>query len=132
MGVVAAVHSVGMGDETSRIIETAEYYWRFWERYRRVPSGCYAQSWKKPKFYMCAGRLSASRHEVKEAFERLSQEFDDVRVNSRNRDGEVFDHDFVSGKAASWTLELGEGGGRPGDDGPEQVCLAIAIENEGR
>jgi hypothetical protein len=117
-----------MGD-TSRIIETAEYHWRSWERYRRVPSGCYRQSWEKPNFYVCAARLSASRHEVKEAFERLGRTFDHVRVNSRNGAGEVFDHDAVSDRAAFWTLELGEGCSRPGDGGSEHVCLAIAIDN---
>ena len=128
-GVVAAVHSVGMGD-TSAIIEAAKHYWRYWEKYRRVPSGCYRRSWEEPNFYVCATRLSASRREVKEAFEGLDREFDHVRVNSRNRDWEVFDQHSVSEKAALWTLELGEGCSRPDDAGPEQVCLAIAIDNE--
>jgi hypothetical protein len=118
-----------MGD-TRAIIETATHYWRYWAKYSSVPSGCYRQTWKKPNFYVCATRLSASTREVKEAFEGLDREFDHVRVNSRKSDWEVFDHDSVSDRAAFWTLELGEGCSRPGDDGPEQVCLAIAIDNE--
>ena len=82
-----------MAGDASTIVQTAEYYWRYWERYRRVPSGCFRQAWKEPNFFVCAGRLSASRDEVKEAFERLGREFDHVRVNSRLRDGEVFQHD---------------------------------------
>jgi hypothetical protein len=128
-GVVSAIHSDGMGD-TSTIVETAEYLWRQWERYRRVPSGCHRRNWEEPNFYVCAARLSASKREVKEAFEGLGRKFDHVRVNSRNREWEVFAHDAVSDKAAFWTLELGEGCSRPGDAGPEQVCLAIAIDNE--
>ena len=69
---------------------------------------------------------------MREAFERLDGEFDHVRVNSRKGDWEVVAHDFVSDKAAFWTLELGEGCSRPADDGPEQVCLVIAIDNERR
>ena len=128
-GLCAELHSLGTRDDTSSILETARYYWRYWERYRRVPSGCYARSWKEPNFFVCAGRLSASKRAVRDAFELFDREFDHVRVNSRKEDWAVIDDDSVSDRAAPWTLELGDGCSRPGDDGPEQVCLVIAIDN---
>ncbi len=124
-----SVPSAQAGD-VSNIVQSAEYYWRYYDRYRVVPSGCYRQSWDKPWFFVCSSRLSASQGEAKDAHRELERRFNDVRVNSRKRDWDVFDHNEVRESADFWTLEHGEGCSRPGDDKKWNVCLVIAVGNE--
>ena len=118
--------------DVENIVSTAEYYWRFWDRNQIVPSGCVRQSFDKPFFFVCASRLSANRSETREAFERLERRFDHVRVNSRQRDWDVFDHNAVNERAAFWTLEHGQGCDRPGLDERSRYCFVIAVDNEQR
>src|SRR5262245_34842869 len=117
--------------DVNEIVRTCEYYWRNWERYKQIPSGCYRQSGEKPNFYVCPAQLNANKDEVVQAYERLDAIFSSVRVHSRKRDWAVIDHDAVRGDAAFWTLEHGAGGSEPTTiDDPSKACLAIAIQNE--
>lgn len=124
--------SVARAGDVANIVNTAEYFWRFWDRYQVVPTGCYRQSFDKPFFFVCNSRLSASKDETQDAFRRLERQFDQVRVNSRRRDWDVFDHNAVHDNADFWTLEHGPGCDRPGLDDRSRYCFVIAVDNERR